>query len=874
MRRLLIVVCISLMIWGGDVGLWPMGAMAQTPPSDLSVEVNVGYEAGWSLLTLPVDPGEALSMSEAFPGAEEVLVYQSESFVPASTVEVGAVYWVRYQEAGSLTFEGNQITRREIELSPGWTPVAALTQSVRTQEIETAPGDVSIEWYSIRGGKSDTVDVLQPGSGYWVYTDQQTNITVQSSPLQRSSSLIEISDAATLLSDSTEYADGILILGFPDQPPSITEGTVVQGSHRSGYLREVTRVQRDENILTLYTEQASLADAITNGVLSTSIGFNIGSAEPDGIDQSIAQGNTAVGKQQIRLSHPGVSATRTEFSISNLSLTASRDYDVQIASGIIRGNLYADLEFVTSEGEMEKVKAILHGNLWTSVSIELLFSVAASGSASVTLGTISRDVVIHGIPSEIVLELSASTEYSCDAALSSYAYDYQHESSLSIGFDGTDGIFERAASFSSSTNSPLLSANCTNKISIEPELSVEMFGIAGPAVSVDNYITLESQQFDQNWDHHLYAGLDGSAGIKTSISSNALFGGVNMGPRFRFFRSRKTLWRSPTEIRLLTEPLRNGSNYVFNLGVFGSLDRPQENVSIHYFSTQDTDDEPQQVRTDGLGTAEIEWVPSSNDDIFFAVIKNAHGELIDAFSQRADRTPTLHIKSPMSVHVKANDYFLPPIKVNINGVIEGSAVIDVKDSSNNVLHSEEVTSDTLITFSRIRNNLTSSTSSQTLTFALVYEGYTVDADMISTYVTSSNRIHVQVGYMAPTGCAFYSESIPITHLFGNTYSLYYLNDTKADNYRLTHIISGLAVIDNNRITVKISDTRERNRRVGSYYLRDWNVSASGLFRSGTSSPNNLSSFSRVHTTLCASGDCESYNFDSDQDECASVWYFR
>jgi len=144
----------------------------------IEVEMNIG--AGWSMISLPIEPEDA-RISTLFPYAKAVFIFitKYELLDPSDSLEVGKGYWLYQPEAKTYTLSGKPIECYTIpDLKGGWSIVGGCSYSavpsVKDGRIRAVFGFMN------RYVHLGPQDALQPGKAYWINCTEQTELTVGS----------------------------------------------------------------------------------------------------------------------------------------------------------------------------------------------------------------------------------------------------------------------------------------------------------------------------------------------------------------------------------------------------------------------------------------------------------------------------------------------------------------------------------------------------------------------------------------------------------------------------------------------------------------------------------------------------------------------
>jgi glucose/arabinose dehydrogenase len=167
------------------------------------ITFNLSLQEGWNLISLPVQPdSDSISQVLSSINSRLVVLYQYDAltqtypvYVPnepenstLSTIRPGAGYWVYMDSAATLTVSGINPTR-SVALAEGWNLVGY--NSTRDRSREDALSGISGRYEAIFAYNATTdawegyspptynsLSLLQPGRGYWIYANQATTWTL------------------------------------------------------------------------------------------------------------------------------------------------------------------------------------------------------------------------------------------------------------------------------------------------------------------------------------------------------------------------------------------------------------------------------------------------------------------------------------------------------------------------------------------------------------------------------------------------------------------------------------------------------------------------------------------------------------------------
>jgi len=132
------------------------------------MEVN----KGWKLISLPVlKDNVELESSFSFTFNK---VYQR-----VNVLEPGKGYWVRSDNGEFIQSRGEGISEKNIQLEKGWNLIGSIITSLSRPKIVDENNIISnAPIYSYKNGVYQATDILEPGIGYWLHTNDTGFITM------------------------------------------------------------------------------------------------------------------------------------------------------------------------------------------------------------------------------------------------------------------------------------------------------------------------------------------------------------------------------------------------------------------------------------------------------------------------------------------------------------------------------------------------------------------------------------------------------------------------------------------------------------------------------------------------------------------------
>jgi len=328
----------------------------------------------------------------------------------------------------------------------------------------------------------------------------------------------QVLDETTLnhLSGASVNSSKLVFENTTDQLSSLSVGDVlVSGTSNVtpyGLLRKVTNVVFDENQVVVETSPATLEDVIEDCSIDTSWRLQSdGNFAPLGSNEAInALGESvealATGfylqlDDVVLYDNDGNLDTKGDKITADLSINLNIDIDIgwTISWFQMTEAHFQSTISVTSEVETSCTIAVLEIHPKLEVYRQYLapFTVMVGPVPVVILPMLSINIGLDGeVSAGITAGVTANAE-------------------LTAGVQYADGNWSPITDFSTSFNwqEPSLTAGCKVKVSAGPQLSLLLYGGAGPYIEARGYLELDADIFRTPW-WELYGGLEADVGFK------------------------------------------------------------------------------------------------------------------------------------------------------------------------------------------------------------------------------------------------------------------------------------------------------------------------------------------------------------------------
>ena len=147
------------------------------------VTVKIQVERGWNLLSIPVKVIDS-TKSAIFPTAiSDAYLYQ-DGYIHKDTLTNINGYWLKFDSAETILFEGEPIHRDTFNLVKGWNMIGSITEIIHIDMLVTEPAGIMVSDlfnYNPQSGY-EASDTIKPGVGYWVKTNEDGLLILSSGP--------------------------------------------------------------------------------------------------------------------------------------------------------------------------------------------------------------------------------------------------------------------------------------------------------------------------------------------------------------------------------------------------------------------------------------------------------------------------------------------------------------------------------------------------------------------------------------------------------------------------------------------------------------------------------------------------------------------
>jgi len=176
-----------------------------TVGADMNVEITVDHFEDWNMVGLPLDV-EDVNVMSVYPDAVENTLYSfgDNGYEQEQELNLGAGYWVRFDEQGSNTISGEMIYSIDVNLMEHWNMIAGGSE-IGGAFIDPSELIVPNTLYRFTENGYENANSIDPGFGYWVRSYGEGIVTISS---DIGSAKLTIQDRAILKNASTISFNG------------------------------------------------------------------------------------------------------------------------------------------------------------------------------------------------------------------------------------------------------------------------------------------------------------------------------------------------------------------------------------------------------------------------------------------------------------------------------------------------------------------------------------------------------------------------------------------------------------------------------------------------------------------------------------------
>lgn len=144
------------------------------------MDLEIQFQDNWNMVGLPLfvsNPEFLILFPEAVDNT--LFSFNNGGYSQETQLIPGTGYWLRFQSEGVTTISGQSINELSIVLIEGWNLISGISETVNVNSIYD-PEQLIIEGtiYGFTDGY-ETVEMMEPGNGYWLRSSGDGNVVLQ-----------------------------------------------------------------------------------------------------------------------------------------------------------------------------------------------------------------------------------------------------------------------------------------------------------------------------------------------------------------------------------------------------------------------------------------------------------------------------------------------------------------------------------------------------------------------------------------------------------------------------------------------------------------------------------------------------------------------
>lgn len=337
-----------------------------------------------------------------------------------------------------------------------------------------------------------------------------------------SRTIVVDSTTMTLLSDSAQYAAGVLRFRPSAGAPTVAAGNVLVGEQGGGFLVRVDSVRSGASgEIIVHSRPAALTDAVEDGWFRSSVRIGTGGAalsQPAAAPAAGRFSNVRWGPSYVRHLAPGASLGDGRLSLENVVFNGDGWTSMRIVSGFVDFTPEVELGAEIKGFALTSLDAVATGKIEYEAQLEFRTTTSVSDDVEVTLASYARPFMTTMGPVPVVGEVRVELVGVLEGEVRHKQLlrgGVRAEHSLSFGGRYASGewfsVWEPRSTSSALPFRAEHEADMRLHFAVRPVLRVVLFGLGGPSWYPDPYLDLRGRinLTTGRWWRSAIAGIDG-----------------------------------------------------------------------------------------------------------------------------------------------------------------------------------------------------------------------------------------------------------------------------------------------------------------------------------------------------------------------------
>ena len=142
-------------------------------------QMQISVYTGWNMVSVPI-LSEDMSKSSLFPTATSPAYAYNNGYDIEDTLRNGVGYWLKFNSNEIIALQGSIVNQNAINVVNGWNMIGPFDKTIIVDSITTLPSNLLISPFYGFGAGYYTAITLEPGNSYWIKTNANGIIQLNS----------------------------------------------------------------------------------------------------------------------------------------------------------------------------------------------------------------------------------------------------------------------------------------------------------------------------------------------------------------------------------------------------------------------------------------------------------------------------------------------------------------------------------------------------------------------------------------------------------------------------------------------------------------------------------------------------------------------